>query len=513
MHAITDRPPTEVSSQASWYRWGLVGIFLFSLGLRFWGLERFNTLVFDEVYYAKFANNYLTQTPFFDGHPPLSKYIIAIGMWIGDRLPFGRSVMNDLAGSLHTTWSYRWTAALTGAWIPLIVAGLVRAVSQNRRIALISALFVALDGLFLVESRYALNNVYLVSFGLLGQLFLVKAGSIQKLSVQGLSVQRGAVQRSAWQVWLYLAVAGTMFAASAAIKWNGLWFLFGSYGILAIAWLLRILRHDRTLEDHVLSQLGRLHPIAVGLCLGILPIFVYSVIWIPHLQLNPDATFWGLQQQILTYHQNVKSGKDVHPYCSTWDSWLWMGQPVAYFYKVGIDPKRVLSPEAISLPNGPIYAVHAMGNPALWWASTAAIGAAIIVLLQDLWRRGWAWFQGNVNRSQLSVSQLGFLGFIVINYGANLLPWVGVTRCLFIYHYMGASIFSMIALAWWCDEFWQSAKTRMWSIGLLATITISFIIWAPIYLGLPLESERYSSLMLSQKWICGANCPPPQATK
>jgi len=37
---------------------------LLSAGLRFWGLSRFNTLVFDEVYYAKFANNYLTHTQF-----------------------------------------------------------------------------------------------------------------------------------------------------------------------------------------------------------------------------------------------------------------------------------------------------------------------------------------------------------------------------------------------------------------------------------------------------------------
>jgi len=58
----------------------MLGVFLFSLSLRFWKLERFNTLVFDEVYYAKFANDYLTKTPFFNAHLPLSQYIIAIGI-------------------------------------------------------------------------------------------------------------------------------------------------------------------------------------------------------------------------------------------------------------------------------------------------------------------------------------------------------------------------------------------------------------------------------------------------
>ena len=110
--------------QFSWFWIGLTGVFLLSVTLRFWGISRFNTLVFDEVYYAKFANNYLTRTPFFDGHPPLSKYIIAIGMWIGSHLPFGQDAVNSLTGSLRSTFSYRWLNALTGSFIPLVVAGI-----------------------------------------------------------------------------------------------------------------------------------------------------------------------------------------------------------------------------------------------------------------------------------------------------------------------------------------------------------------------------------------------------
>src|SRR4028119_2089539 len=98
-----------------WFWMGTATVFLLSAGLRFWGLSRFNTLVFDEVYYAKFANNYLTHTQFFDGHPPLSKYIIAIAMWIGSHVPFGQETVNGLTGSLRSPWSYRWLNALTGS--------------------------------------------------------------------------------------------------------------------------------------------------------------------------------------------------------------------------------------------------------------------------------------------------------------------------------------------------------------------------------------------------------------
>jgi dolichyl-phosphate-mannose-protein mannosyltransferase len=507
MTVITATPTRPSPTRPRWYQWGLGGIFLLSLGLRFWGLERFNTLVFDEIYYAKFGDNYLTQTPFFDGHPPLSKYIVALGMWLGDRLPIGPAVANDLSGSWHRTWSYRWTAALMGAFLPVIVAELVRLISHNRRFAIIASFLVAMDGLFLVESRYALNNVYLVGFGLLGQIFLLKS-----------------VAHRALGNWLCLSLSGAFFAASAAIKWNGLWFLLGTYGWLGLAWTVRLWQRlqpanandaNAKFDRNLLDDCAAIHPIAIALCLGILPVLIYSAIWIPHLQLNDTTTFWELQQQILTYHQGVKSGKEVHPYCSSWDSWLLMRQPVAYFYKVGIDPTRMIAPEGISLPTGPIYAVHAMGNPMLWWSATAAIIATGAIALGELWQRFWQWISQTQSDSAidwtsiLSHQQVGIASFLLINYAANLLPWMRVSRCIFIYHYMGASIFSMVALAWWCDRLWQSPAARMIVATLLSTIILAFTFWLPVYVGWPLSQPEYNSRMWSQAWICGANCPSP----
>ena len=170
MHRSLDRTFKRSSFTAI-----LLVIFVLSLALRFWGLERFNTFVFDEVYYADFAENYLSRTPFFNAHPPLSQYLIAIGIAIGEKLPFGTGVVNDLTGTVLKTWSYRWLNALTGSFIPLVVAGLAYQLTKRDRLALIAGLLSALDGLFLVESRYALNNVYLVLFGLLGQVCFVVA--------------------------------------------------------------------------------------------------------------------------------------------------------------------------------------------------------------------------------------------------------------------------------------------------------------------------------------------------
>jgi dolichyl-phosphate-mannose-protein mannosyltransferase len=485
------------SDTTSWYGWGLGLIFAGSLLVRFWGLERFNTLVFDEVYYARFANNYLTQTPFFDGHPPLSKYIIAVGMWLGNLLPIGHAVANDLPGSLRTTWSYRWLNALTGAGIPIVVASLVQQVSLNRRLALIAGFLAAMDGLFLVESRYALNNVYLVIFGLLGQVLLLLAARL--------------VQRS-WRFWLYLIGSGSFFAASAAIKWNGLWFLLGALGCLGLAWGLQLMRRwqprpDRVELPTVMTALGRIDPIAAGLCLGILPLFVYAAIWIPHLQMNPTETFWGLQAKILNYHQGVKAGTDVHPYCSTWDSWLLMRRPVAYFYKIGIDPQVMIplnAPPLPTAPDAPIYDVHAMGNPILWWASTAAIGTLLLTTLAQLWQwlmSGLTGEKADQNEPIMSKPEFWLGSFCLVNYGANLLPWIPVSRCIFLYHYMGASVFAGIALAWWCDRAWADVRWRWVVQVLLGLIGAAFVFWLPIYLGLPLSPGDYKLRMWFDSWV------------
>ena len=130
----------KLFNKSTWvFSLGMLGVFLLSLTLRFWELERFNTLVFDEVYYAKFANDYLTKTPFFNAHPPLSQYIIAIGIWIGSHLPFGKTAVNSMTGSLLSPWDYRWINALTGSFIPLVVGALAYQLVRRPSYAFIAA--------------------------------------------------------------------------------------------------------------------------------------------------------------------------------------------------------------------------------------------------------------------------------------------------------------------------------------------------------------------------------------
>jgi dolichyl-phosphate-mannose--protein O-mannosyl transferase len=476
-----------------WFGLGLASVFLLSAALRFWGLSRFNTLVFDEVYYAKFANNYLTHTPFFDGHPPLSKYLIAIGMWIGSYLPFGQDSVNSLTGSLRSSWSYRWLNALTGSFIPLVVAGIAYQLNHRRSYAFIAAVFAAADGLFLVDSRYALNNVYLVIFGLLGSWFFLRG-----LDLQG-------KQRGFW-----LILSGIGFGASAAIKWNGLAFLLGAYLVWIAAWILKVRSSNNSKTSEIqtpLAYLTQLNVLHVLFYLAIIPVLFYSIEWIPHLQLNPKFGLWEVQKQILAYHERVGDGPKVHPYCSHWYTWLWMIRPVAYFYERArsvTDPLPVMGPPLPAADAKVIYDVHAIGNPALWWFSTAAILVMLCILAQQIWL--WATTSRRFNvstRGGFQTADAWIALYLILNWLANLLPWVTVTRCTFLYHYMGASVFAGLAIARFVDQWLHSYRRTLRALGVtvIFLILLAFVFWMPIYLGLPLSPEGLSRRMWLRSWI------------
>ncbi len=515
--------PTPASRSSRFYVW-MVGIFVFSLVLRFWGLERFNTLVFDEVYYAKFANNYLTQTKFFNAHPPLSQYLIAMGIAIGEKLPFGQGVVNDLTGSVIKTWSYRWLNAVTGSFMPLVVAGLALQLTQRRRFAVLVGLLSALDGLFLVESRYALNNVYLVLFGLLGQVcFLIAARAIVEREEE--SFDDHLVPSKSW---FWMALSGFFLGCSVSIKWNGLWFVIAVAGLYGFAWLFRAFNGktspdktslDKPSPEALPIKITKISPIALLLGLAIVPL-TYYLLWIPHIAQNPEYQFLALQDQIYRYHKGSAVIGAVHPYCSTWQTWLTMLIPVAYFYKIGIDPASPIAlnaPNATALPGASTYAVHAMGNPFLWWMSTAAIIAVGIALLFRLSDSLFRVFKSLSNResdrdfsesnSRITSQDSFTLIAVMVGYGANLIPWMGISRCAFLYHYMGSSVFATLALAWWGDRFLARDDAdwgRLVWFGMGLAI-VGFVWWLPVFLGWPLDARDYQVRMWFPTWVEGVN--------
>ncbi len=433
--------------------WGMAIVCAIAIFVRFWNLGNFNSLVFDEVYYAKFGNNYLTNSKFYNTHPPLSQYLIAIGIWLGDMLPIGRDNTNIFTGSLRSTFSYRWMNAIFGSLIPPLVAALAYQLSQRLSYAFLAALFISLDGLFLVESRYALNGIYIVVFGVLGQLLVLIASRNVRYRL------------------LILTLAGVSFGASAACKWNGLWFLLGMYILLFIAKLWGIFDLKRSSAASTNSLLYRLHtinPIAIFITLVIIPIVTYSVLWIPHLIQNPEPGFIKIHQLILQYHNEVGNGKNIHPYCADWYTWPLMMRSIAYYFTE-------------YKPNY-YYDVHAIGNPVLWWLALVSVFGSMWLIIEN----GLL-----VPIREQNIDLISIPLFIVVNYGANLLPWARVARCLFLYHYVSAVLFAIMGLAWMVDNWLRSGSKFLQALGLTTIFSVAsaFIFWLPIYLGISIEKS------------------------
>ena len=425
-----------------------------ALTLRLWHLGDPHALVFDEVYYVPFALNYLQGTPSFDAHPPLAKYLIALGLRLGQWPAIWLDWPQlEVEGLLVSPLAYRWLNALVGASIPVLLAALAFALSEGyspqrrRAFALLAGLLMTMEGLTLVESRLALINIYGLALGLLGQWAWVRAGRSQ--------------HPPRWR-WLAAIALG----AATSVKWNWAGFWLG-----LLLW---------DLISSIQSSKFKIQNSRRLFYLGLVPLTTYIVLWLPHLAMTSES-LGEVHRQLWSTHQSIGETAG-HAYCSPWYSWPLMARPVAYFFE-----RSGQGREAIATT------IHAMGNPVLWWLSTAAV---LALALGRLARRVPV---GAQQATSLPTSAV--VPFILLNYLANWLPWALVSRCTFLYHAMGIVAFSALGLAWLMAQWWQNPRDRPLALLLLGAIALSFWFWLPLYLGLSLSPASLQQRWLLPGWI------------
>jgi dolichyl-phosphate-mannose--protein O-mannosyl transferase len=117
---------------------------------------------FDEVYHAKTALQYLHGEPPTEWvHPPTAKLLIAVGVWW-----FG-----------YEPWAWRLLPAIAGTLIAPVFFLLARRALATERAAILATTLLLLDGVYLVQSRVAMTNVFAVLFQLLSVLLVLRATS------------------------------------------------------------------------------------------------------------------------------------------------------------------------------------------------------------------------------------------------------------------------------------------------------------------------------------------------
>lgn len=255
----------------------LIIIILLTAFLRLYRLDYPNKYVFDEVYHAFTAKEYLNgrkvawewwTTPppgvaYEWTHPPLTKEIMAASMFI-----------------LRTedAWAYRLPGALLGVLSVYLIYLLGMKLLANQNAALIAAFVFSLDGLNFVQSRTGMNDIYYITFLLASLLLLLNKKFIFSSLLLGLAL---------------------------ASKWAS---------IYAYLILIPILLKDRQYR-HI--------PYFI-----IIPPVVYLISYIPFLSEHTLEQFKGLQQQMWWYHTGLKA---THSYSSPWWSWPLNLYPIWYF--------------------------------------------------------------------------------------------------------------------------------------------------------------------------------------
>src|SRR3954454_3338785 len=147
----------------------------FAAYLRFHHLTRpkaKNPLVFDEVYYAHDADSLLHHGvelgPTFNHgpavndfivHPPVGKWMIAVGEWF-----FPGAHTRTIGGTIYPgdTFGWRFSAAVVGTLAVLIIARTVRRMTRSTLLGCAAGLLLALDGLEFVQSRIATLDIFLM---------------------------------------------------------------------------------------------------------------------------------------------------------------------------------------------------------------------------------------------------------------------------------------------------------------------------------------------------------------
>lgn len=271
----------------------VIGIALF---VRIYRLGLPQEFVFDEVYFPVFAQNYLTDTDFYDSHPPLGKLLITASIAGFGNNAIGWRVGNVLAGiglvGITTLFMYSSTKKILPALLVLIL--------------------LITDPMVLVESRIGLINIFMIFFSVGGMwcycLWLRKPNQIS---------------------WYILTLV--LFGAAGSVKWIG-------FGPLAASIIFTIILK---ISNKYIIPIKLKHI----LLLIIIPTLVYLVCFLPDLLMRYSWNYrewWNYLEwwhsSSYKYHASLDA---THPYGSQWWSWPFTLKPLWLYYK-SVDSRTVI---------------------------------------------------------------------------------------------------------------------------------------------------------------------------
>ncbi|MBI2626981.1 MAG: phospholipid carrier-dependent glycosyltransferase [Parcubacteria group bacterium] len=460
---------TDTKNSVKLYLFILIGL---SLLTRFIFFSYPAETVFDEVHFGKFISAYFTGEYYFDIHPPLGKMMIA---GVAKLVNFHPGFSFENIGQKFPDATYQWLRFLPklfGAVLPVIIFLFALELGISPLFSFLAGLFLVLDNALIAQSRFILLDSFLLVFGFTSLLFYFKSLKKEKI--------------------LYLLLSGVFAGLAVSIKWTGLTFL----GLIFVDYFLN---HFQEIKKSLLR---------LAVFLIFIPLILYFSIFTVHFKLLPHSgpgdafhtpefqktlfgskyaldnnvkslplpkKFIGLNKEMFRANAGLAS---THPYASKWYQWPFMTRPIYYWNGAENNNARI----------------YFFGNPFIWWAATVGIIISFLELIKQFW-----FFL----RRQQPISGMfsGPLLILLFGYCLNLLPFIGISRVMFLYHYLSALIFSILILALLLEQNKNSKflSFPIWKVLLVGAV-VFFLIFSPLSYGLPLLPTNYEHLVWFPSW-------------
>lgn len=360
--------------------------------------------------------------------------------------PLGKDfIMMGIALFGMTGFGWRFSGTLFGVLLVPLAWCFVRRLTRKPWIAGVAGVLLSLDFMRYSQSRIATIDIYGTFFILLGAYFM-------------LWYCQSVLQKGVCASLLPMALGGVAFGLGCASKWTGIYAGAGLavlyFAVLYARWRQKPQRFSR---EFATAAVG-------GVAFYILvPLAIYLLSYLPYRWRNPAfslSDWWNCQVSMYTYHSTLEA---THPFESRWYTWMLDLRPVWYYSNNG-------------LPDGLKGSIAGLGGPVIWLA-----GLFCILLL--LWR-------------QISGRGTPAAGCVLVLYGAQLVPWMMVSRCTFLYHYFPSSIFCLAAIALVLAQMKDRRLARRWGIGLCIAAAVFFVWFYPVLSGLPVPDLWADSLKI-----------------
>jgi dolichyl-phosphate-mannose-protein mannosyltransferase len=456
--------------------------------LRLNGLGSAKGYIFDEVYYPTDAWDMLqhgvewdpekTNGPAYVVHPPLGKWLIALGEMV-----FGN---NELG--------WRFPTAIAGTLMILVLIRVAYRLFHSIVLAGTAGLLMTLDGFQLVLSRVSLLDIFLGLFVLMtfAAILLDRDHHRRRLLR---SLERG--DRARIVPW-WLLVGGVLFGMACGVKWSALFFA-PFFAALVIVWRIQA-RRSAGFPAFAISDLGWL---ALSFVLTFATYlatwtgwFVTDTGYFRHYReanglseppvIGALLNLWHYHSEAYNFHSGLTS---KHPYQSWPWQWLLLGRPVNFYWPTVTDCGAPSCARQILL----------LGTPILWWSFVPALAALVWFGLARRDWRAWAIGTGAV---------------------AGLLPWfyyaVKDGRTMFSFYALPALPFLILAVVYVLGAIMTppegiatgSGRTDRQLIGTVAAaayvvvVALCFAYFYPIFVGQSIPYGSWAARMwLGSRWI------------